>query len=65
MEHVPQLRHYVHRIPHPTLETIAKRPYRGRGWRNHTPDFCFSEKRNILMQEGLTRIRKISLNGQI
>jgi hypothetical protein len=51
---------HVHRIPRPTLVTIAKRPsYRGAGQRHYTTDLI-SEKEKYFNERGLTRFRKIS-----
>src|SRR5579871_5811451 len=44
----------VHRIPRPTLVTIAKRPSCGRGWAHHTPP-SISDKEKYFSRQDLTR----------
>jgi hypothetical protein len=62
---VSHVRRYdrVHRIPRPTLVTIAKRPSRGGGMRRHNHDFQKNE-RTIFLREGLdTRLSIDSVRG--
>jgi hypothetical protein len=45
---IRQRRQSVHRIPHPTFVTTAKRPsLKGTGWREEVPVICPSAQANV------------------
>jgi hypothetical protein len=49
------MRHRVHRIPHPTFVTIAKRPsLRGAGWGELVALICPTAKAKYFSEDGWT-----------
>jgi len=64
LERTRRARQSVHRIPRPTLVTIAKRPSCGHGTARTIRLILFSGKAKYFCWRGLTRFRKISPTGK-